>query len=121
MIDIFFCRGGLHASPRAATLLFATVALSAITVAAQGESAWGQWGQNPQHTGNVSVAGQAPQAKLADQVFDPFVSLETSESRGSLLMHYQAVLASGNNIFMEIKSGTYASCNPPGSGTPEEA
>jgi hypothetical protein len=85
---------------------------------AQGSAAWPQWGQNPQHTGFLPIAGQALQAKLADQVFDPFTSQETAESGGPLLMHYQVPLVSGNNVYMMFKTGTYNSCNPPGSGNP---
>jgi len=80
--------------------------------------AWPQWGQNPQHTGSLPVAGQAPQGKLSDLVFDPFVSQEIAESGGSLLMHYQVPLINGPTIFMELKTGTYVSCNPAGSGQP---
>ncbi|MGA8763440.1 MAG: Ig-like domain-containing protein [Candidatus Sulfotelmatobacter sp.] len=89
----------------------------AIAAASAQTPAWSQWGQNPQHTGNMPVAGQAPQAKLSDLVFDPFVSAEVAES-SALLMHYQAPLISGATVFMEFKSGTYVSCNPPKSGQP---
>lgn len=85
---------------------------------AQNSPAWPQWGQNPQHTGNLAVVGQPPQAKLADLVFDPFVAKETAESGGALLMHYQAPLVNGSTVFMEFKTGTYVSCQPPGSGKP---
>jgi hypothetical protein len=79
--------------------------------------AWAQWGQNPQHTGNMPVIGQPPQGKLSDLTFDPFVSQEVAES-GALLTHYQAPLVNGATIFAEFKSGTYVSCQPPGSGQP---
>jgi hypothetical protein len=85
---------------------------------AQSSAAWPQWGQNPQHTGFLGVAGQAPQAKLSDQTFDPFTVQEEAESGGSLLMHYQVPLVNGSNVFMEFKAGNYVSCNPPGSGQP---
>ena len=43
----------------------------------QNSAAWPQWGQNPQHTGFIPVAGQALQAKLSDQVhFDKKFSRE---------------------------------------------
>jgi len=80
--------------------------------------AWPQWGQNPQHTGFLPVAGQALQAKLSDQVFDPFTSEEMAESGGPLLMHYQVPLVNGNNVYMMFKTGTYNPCDPPGSGQP---
>jgi hypothetical protein len=80
--------------------------------------AWPQWGQNPQHTGFLAVAGQSLQAKLFDQIFDPFTSQEMAESGGGLLMHYQVPLVNGNNVYMMFKTGTYNSCDPPGSGQP---
>jgi hypothetical protein len=78
---------------------------------------WSQWGQNPQHTGNMPVTGQLPQARLSDTIFDPFVTQEVTESRG-LLTHYQAPLVTSSAVFMEFKSGSYVSCTPAGSGKP---
>jgi hypothetical protein len=99
----------------ATALIFAAVGANP----AQAQSpAWPQWGQNPQHTGYLPVAGQAPQAKLSDQIFDPFTSQEIAESGGPLLMHYQVPLVNDNNVYMMFKTGTYNSCNPPGSGKP---
>ena len=77
-----------------------------------------QWGQNPQHTGFLSAPSQSLQAKLSDQIFDPFTSQEIAESDGALLMHYQVPLVNGNNVYMMFKTGTYNSCVPPGSGQP---
>jgi|CZKH01.1.fsa_nt_gi hypothetical protein len=96
------------------------LALGIFSVAsfAQNSAAWPQWGQNPQHTGFLAVAGQSLQAKLSDQIFDPFTSQEMAESGGGLLMHYQVPLVNGNNIYMMFKTGTYVPCNPPGSGQP---
>ncbi|HTZ97638.1 MAG TPA: hypothetical protein VMB18_14650, partial [Terriglobales bacterium] len=68
-------------------------------------------------TGYLAVTGQAPQTKLSDLVFDPFVSKEIAES-GALLMHYQVPLVNGTSVFMELKTGKYISCDPPGSGQP---
>jgi hypothetical protein len=88
-----------------------------LAATAQSSAAWPQWGQNPQHTGFLPVGGQAPQTKLADKIFDPFVAREIAES-GALLTHYQVPLVNGANVFMEHKTGTYVSCQPPGSGQP---
>jgi Bacterial Ig-like domain (group 3) len=98
-------------------ILILAVVSSAFVVARAQTPSWSQWGQNPQHTGNMPVPGQLPQGKLSDLVFDPFVSAEVAES-GALLTHYQAPLISGATVFMNFKSGTYVSCNPPGSGKP---
>jgi hypothetical protein len=98
-------------------LILCSVALLAISSSAQ-TADWPQWGQNPQHTGFLSVPGQSLQAKLSDQVFDPFTSQEMAESGGGLLMHYQVPLVNGNDVYMMFKTGTYVPCNPPGSGKP---
>ena len=79
---------------------------------------WPQWGQNAQHTGSVSVAGQNATQQLANIVYDPFVAAEQAESGGDLLVHYQAPLVDGNDVFMEFKTGRYVQCNPAGSGGP---
>jgi hypothetical protein len=79
---------------------------------------WPQWGQNPQHSGSIATVGQNPSQKLANMVYDPFVAKEQAENSGELLAHYQAPLTDGQDVFMEFISGTYNSCNPPGSYTP---
>jgi hypothetical protein len=89
----------------------------AMTRPARAQAAWAQWGQDPQHTGNVAVGGQPLQSTLGNRTFDPFVNQEIAES-GALLMHYQVPLINGPNIFMEFKTGVYRSCKPPGSGKP---
>jgi hypothetical protein len=101
-----------------AALALAAVRLATNTAWAQSSAAWPQWGQNPQHTGFLPVAGQLLQGKLSDQIFDPFTSQEEAESTGALLMHYQVPLVNGNNVYMMFKTGTYVSCDPPGSGQP---
>jgi len=83
-----------------------------------GAAAWPQWGQNAQHTGNLPVAGQTIDQQFADLVFDPFVAQETAETGGALTTHYQAPLVNGTTVFMEIKTGSYNSCDPHGSGQP---
>src|SRR5258708_912713 len=90
-------------------------ATSSVTALAQG---WPQWGQNPQHSGSIAVTGQSPSNKLANLTYDPFVAKEQAENFGELLAHYQAPLTDGQDVFMEFISGTYVSCNPPGSYTP---
>jgi len=77
-----------------------------------------QWGQNPQHMGDVSVIGQRASRDLFELTYDPFVPQEQAESGGDLLAHYQAPLTDGNDVFMEFKTGTWIPCNPPGSGIP---
>jgi hypothetical protein len=71
---------------------------------------WGQWGQNPQHTGTVGVAGTTGSKTLANIVYDPFTSKEQSGpiTTGDLLVHYQTPLIDGNDVFMECKTGQYS-------------
>jgi hypothetical protein len=85
---------------------------------------WSQWGQNAEHTGQVSVEGQKLRRILAEIVMDPFVHHERSEAGyyehgvGPLLVHYQAPLVDEDDLFISSKGGTYAACVPAGSGEP---
>lgn len=85
---------------------------------------WSQWGQNPGHTGQVSLSGQKIKNILADVEMDPFVMLERTEAgedehgTGPLLVHYQAPLVDGEDVFIASKGGDYVACFPPGSGEP---
>lgn len=82
---------------------------------------WLQWAQNPQHTGFVTVEGQAPNQQLADITYDPFVAQEQTESFGELLAHYQVPLVSQKHVYMEFKTGTWIPCSTPGSWVVGEA
>jgi outer membrane protein assembly factor BamB len=68
---------------------------------------WNQWAGGPRHTGALPVYGQALREQLANVVYDPFVPLERAEAGGTLLVHYQTPLSDGNDVFMEVKGGTY--------------
>jgi hypothetical protein len=68
---------------------------------------WPQWGQNPQHTGMVSNAGQSLTRILADIVYDPFVPAEMAASGDDLLVHYQVPMLDGNDVYMEFKGGNF--------------
>jgi hypothetical protein len=72
---------------------------------------WAQWGSNPAHTGMVNVAGQSLTRPLADIVYDPFISQEQAASGGELLVHYQAPITDGNDVYVEAKTGTYSGPN----------
>ena len=82
--------------------------------AASNNPFWAQWGANPGHSGSILIAGQLLNKKLADIVYDPFVTQEQAEEGGDLVAHYQATLVDGNDFYMESKSGTYPSCTPVG-------
>ena len=96
-------------------LIALSVVFGGVALLADG---WPQWGQNPQHSGAIDVAGQKPNRVLAQTTYDPFVTQEQGENAGELLAHYQAPLTAGEDVFMEFVSGTYVSCNPPGSYAP---
>ena len=63
------------------------------------------------------VAQQAT-AILANIEYDPFVRAQMAETGGSLLTHYPAPLVDKGDVFMLFKTGTFASCSPPGSRRP---
>jgi len=67
---------------------------------------WTEWAQNAAHTGTVPVTGQKLNHILADLVYDPLLSDETTPA-GDLLVHYQVPLVDGNDVFMEFKSGVF--------------
>jgi len=71
---------------------------------------WPQWGQNPSHTGVVSVAAQAPQAVLAEFEYDPLANPMRADANGNLLAHYMAPIVDGNDVYMVTKSGAWRSC-----------
>ncbi len=68
---------------------------------------WAEWGAGPLHEGMVTVAGQGPTQQLAKITYDPFVSQEQAANEGELVVHYQATLTDGNDVYMMSKSGTY--------------
>lgn len=79
---------------------------------------WEQWGRSDAHDGQTCAVGQPASRVLAEATFDPFVVQEMAETFG-LTVHYQVPLNDGDgNVFMMAKTGTYLSCDPPGSGEP---
>jgi hypothetical protein len=92
------------------TLLFGLWSVQRVptTVLAQNARSWPQWGQNPQHTGNVDVVGQHIDQILEDIVYDPFVPDEQAFTGGELLAHYQVPILDGQDVFMEFKTGDYS-------------
>jgi hypothetical protein len=73
---------------------------------------WPQWGQNPQHSGTVTVPGQNLTNIIADITYDPFVPQEQAANGGELLAHYQAPLLDGSDAYMEVETGTYDPNDP---------
>jgi hypothetical protein len=88
-------------------LLVATTILGLIvvqTLAFADGANWPQWGQNAQHTGTSTVAAQSLQGLVAETQFDPFVDAEAASQDGDLLVHYQAPLVDGQDVFMAFKT-----------------
>jgi len=79
--------------------------------AAPSGASWPQWGQNPEHTGFLNIAGQNLNRILANIVYDTNVPDETAQNGGNLLAHYQAPLVESNDVYMEFKGGNYTVAN----------
>ena len=62
---------------------------------------WTQWGQNARHTGTVNVSGQKLEAALAEFKYDPLAEAIRQDAGGDLLVHYQAPIIDGNDVFIE--------------------
>lgn len=114
---------------KAPLTLLAAPALIALTACSEEQTnpirtGWSQWGQGPEHAGQVTVEGQKLNRILAEITMDPFVHHERSEAGyyehgvGPLLIHYQAPLVDDDDLFISSKAGKYVSCVPPGSGEP---
>jgi hypothetical protein len=76
---------------------------------AEGAQEWPQWGQNQRHTGTSTAVGQTAGHILDSMVYDPFAAQEQADpfTGNDLLVHYQAPLIDGNDVYMEFKTGTY--------------
>jgi hypothetical protein len=75
------------------------------------DCSWAQLGQNAAHTGVACAPAQGFTRVLAVVTFDPFVEQEVVDGNGDLLVHYQAPLVSGDDVYLETKSGSYVFCN----------
>lgn len=88
-------------------LAFAALGSLLVASAADAQVWWPQWAGNPQHTGQVNVAGQPVNRILTSIVYDPLVPAEMAANGNDLLAHYQVPLIDSSTIYMEFKSGTY--------------
>ena len=91
-------------------VLVLTVSLQTAFVTTAVGQDWPQWGRDPQHTGQINVAGQNLNQNIADVIYDPTVPDELSVANqifgeSDLLVHYQVPLIDGNDVYMEFKSG----------------
>jgi hypothetical protein len=91
-------------------LLTSSAILLGAALAASAQD-WPQWARNPRHTGAVPTEGQRADRILAQVVYDPFTDQENNDPfcGGGLCVHYQTPLVDGNDVYLELKSGTYTS------------
>jgi hypothetical protein len=68
---------------------------------------WPQFGRDAAHTGYTSVPGQPFRAVLAAVTMDPFVEIERKLMGADLLIHYASPIIDGDDVFVEVKAGTY--------------
>jgi len=92
--------------------IFLSYVLCGLTVGtglAAAAQEWPQWGQNARHTGTSTAVGQTASRILDSLVYDPFAAQEQADplTGNDLLVHYQAPLIDGNDVYMEFKTGTY--------------
>ncbi len=77
------------------------------------DCSWAQLGQNAAHTGGACAPAQGFTSILASITFDPFVAQELLDAKAhngdaELLVHYQTPLVTGDDVYVETKSGTYS-------------
>ncbi|HEX4459287.1 MAG TPA: hypothetical protein VIA18_15015, partial [Polyangia bacterium] len=78
---------------------------------------WPQWAQNSTHTGQSCGDPIVPTHTLDDVTYDPFADAIAADNFG-IIVHYQVPLVVGDDLYMEVKTGNYIACDPPGSGLP---
>ncbi len=76
---------------------------------------WAQFGQNAAHTGTACAPAQGFASVLATLTVDPFVEQEVLDGKAqngeaALFAHYQTALVSGDDVYLELKGGTYTRC-----------
>ena len=72
---------------------------------------WPQFGRDAAHTGNTNVPGQPFREVLAAVTMDPFVEIERELFGDDLLVHYASPIIDGDDVFVEVKAGTYTQNN----------
>lgn len=70
-------------------------------------SGWPQWGAGPTHESSSAATGQPLEFTLDDVIYDPLAPLEQAASGEDLLVHYQAPIVDGDDVFMTFKTGTF--------------
>jgi hypothetical protein len=68
---------------------------------------WPQWANDPSHAERARAVGQSLQRNAVDIVYDPLALREIFAYNDELLVHYQAPLVDGDDVYMLTKSGTF--------------
>jgi len=92
---------------------FITLLAAAALATAASAQEWPQWALNAQHVTQSNVLGQSLNRNIVNIVYDPLVPAEQAAAlpvygSADLLVHYQAPLVDGNDVYMMAKSGTYS-------------
>lgn len=72
-------------------------------------SGWPQWGAGPAHENSSAAIGQPLDFTLDDVIYDPFAPAEQAAAGSDLLVHYQAPVVEGADVFMTFKTGAFTS------------
>lgn len=84
---------------------FAAILAVALSASAQ---EWPQWALNAQHGEHARVVGQSVTRNFANILYDSLINQELFASNDELLVHYQAPLIDGDDVFMMAKSGQFS-------------
>jgi len=76
---------------------------------------WDQWGGGPVHSGESCATVDHFHRIAARLTFDPFVEQEVADNEvqfgdPGLSVHYQVPLLIDDDVYLELKAGTYTSC-----------
>jgi hypothetical protein len=105
------CRNRFFVCLFVLTGMLAAASAGAQTPLVSPSFSWTQWGLNAQHTQFAgSVTGQPLNQNLVNLIYDFNVDAEKADpnATGDLLVHYQAPLTDGNDVYIESKDGTYS-------------
>ena len=68
---------------------------------------WPQWGSSPQHQSQIAAVGQDIARNLVSVNYDATAQQAIFGANGNLLVHYQAPLIEGTDVYMMAKRGRW--------------
>ncbi|HEX7154809.1 MAG TPA: hypothetical protein VF618_25220 [Thermoanaerobaculia bacterium] len=83
------------------------VLLLSLAATASAQNGWYQWGRNGSHDSASPVVAQSLGRIEAEIVVDPHAKAAQFATGGSLLIHYQAPVVDGEDLYSVLKGGTY--------------